>query len=80
MKCLTFLEFRFWNFSSVAGFASRRGWPIEKHYRSVDWLPECVARRACDLFMASLEREICLVVIEEGWPPFVAVVAAGAIV
>ena len=63
----------------VAGFAGPgRGFVKENHV-SIDRFPQSVACRAGDIFVAALERELSLFVIEERGAPLIAVVASGAV-
>ena len=64
----------------MASLAGCWGWLVEEHLDSVHGLLENVASGTGNILMPTLEREGCLLVIEEGGPPFVAVVAGGAIV
>lgn len=53
---------------------------VEQYQASCDRLLERMARRACDFFMAALQGEVRLAVIEERWSPLIAVMAFSAIV
>ena len=70
----------FGNAHSVTGFARRRRWLVEQHHVSVHRLLQRVARGTGNIFMTSRERENCLAVIEERWPPFIGVVTSCAVV
>ena len=63
----------------MAVFAGRGCWSVEEHRVSIDLFPERVACGAGHFFMTTLQRKLCLVVIEERGTPLVAVVTSGAI-
>jgi len=74
-----FASFNLRNTGSVAVFAGRGCWSVEEHRVSIDLFPERVACGAGHFFMTTLQRKLCLVVIEERGTPLVAVVTSGAI-
>ena len=60
--------------------ARSRCWFVIKHVSAV-YLPlQRMAFRACNILVASAERERCLAVVEERRSPFVAIVASRAII
>ena len=63
----------------MATRAGYRGWFIKKHHRAIYRLAQLVAVGASDLFVRALQRERCLLMIEERRLPLVAVVAGRAV-
>ena len=64
----------------MACLAGRWRWLVKEHHVVGDRFPEGMASRACNLLMGTLERESRLFVIEKRGPPFVAVMAGGAVI
>ena len=64
----------------MAGVARIRSGLVEQHQIAADGLFQRMACRAGYVFMSRFQRESCLVVVEKRWPPFVGVMATGAII
>lgn len=68
------------NGRSVACVARYRSGFIEKHQSTFHRLFDCVASGTGYIFVSTLQREGCLVVIEQRWFPLIRVVARLALV
>jgi len=68
------------NACSVASLASRRCRFVKEHWGVIHHFLQRVTCRASHILMASFERKLGLVVIEERGPPLVVVMAPGAVV
>jgi len=68
-----------WSAGRVTRFAGHGGRFVEKHRVSADDLLERMTRGTCDVFVPSLKRKSCLVVVEKGRLPLDRIVATCAV-